>query len=259
MAIKGFLFDLDGVFYISKKLIDGANETIIWLKKNNIPYRFITNTSTLSRSKLSKKLSSYGLSINSDEIISANYAGVLHLRALKPQSCKLILKDDAIDDYIEFKLDEINPEYIVIGDIENQWNYELMNKIFNLVTKGSKIIALHKGRYYQTESGLQIDSGAFIKGLEYATGTNSHVIGKPQKEFFDIAVNDLGINNNNIAMVGDDLINDIKGSIDAGICSILVKTGKFREEIFNKSTISPDYIINSIQDLPIMYNKYLNL
>ena len=58
---------------------------------------------------------------------------MLHLRALKPQSCKLILKDDAIDDYIEFKLDEINPEYIVIGDIGNQWNYELMNKIFNLV------------------------------------------------------------------------------------------------------------------------------
>ena len=80
MAIEGFLFDLDGVFYISKQLIDGANDTILWLKKNNLPYRFVTNTSTLSRSKLSTKLSSYGLDINQDEIISANYAGVLYLQ-----------------------------------------------------------------------------------------------------------------------------------------------------------------------------------
>ena len=67
------------------------------------------------------------------------------------------------------------------------------------------------------------------------------------------------LDNAKIAMIGDDLINDIQGSNDAGICSILVKTGKYRQEIFDKSTILPDYIINSIQDLPILYNKYLNL
>ena len=125
----------------------------------------------------------------------------------------------------------------------------------NLVLQGSKIIALHKGRYYQTDTGLQIDSGAFIKGIEYAAGIQSHVIGKPQKDFFNLAINDLGIDNTKVAMVGDDIINDIKGSNDAGICSILVKTGKYRQEIFDKSTILPDYIINSIQNLPILYNK----
>ena len=259
MAIEGFLFDLDGVFYISKQLIDGANNTILWLKNNNLPYRFVTNTSTLSRSKLSTKLSSYGLDINQDEIISANYAGVLYLQTLQPQSCRLILKEDAKDDYRQFNIDETCPEYIIIGDIDNQWNYELMNELFNLALQGSKIVSLHKGKYYQTDAGLQIDSGAFIKGIEYAAGVKSHVIGKPEKDFFNLAINDLGLDNDKIAMIGDDLINDIQGSNDAGICSILVKTGKYRQEIFDKSTISPDYIINSIQDLPILYNKYLNL
>jgi len=259
MNVKGFLFDLDGVFHISQKLIDGGNETIEWLIKKNIPYRFLTNTTTMSRLKLANKLSSYGLNISANEIISANYAGVLHLRSLKAKTCMLILNKDAKDDYFEFNIDNNAPEYIVIGDIEHKWNYTLMNELFNLIFNGSKIIALHKGRYYQTEAGLQIDSGAFIQGLEYATESKSTVIGKPKKDFFDLAIKDLGISKKNVAMVGDDLVNDIQGAKDSGILSILVKTGKFRQEILNNSTIIPDYLINSIHELPIIYNKYLNL
>ena len=40
------------------------------------------------------------------------------------------------------------------------------NDIFNKVLNGSKILALHKGKYFKTSLGMQIDSGAFIKGIE---------------------------------------------------------------------------------------------
>ena len=55
-TIKGFLFDLDGVFIISDQIIPGAVKTLEFLNKNNIPYKFITNTTTKSRDSIYRNL-----------------------------------------------------------------------------------------------------------------------------------------------------------------------------------------------------------
>ena len=187
-SIKGFLFDLDGVFYISNQLIPGAIETLEFLNEKNFPYKFVTNTTTKSRNKLYHNLKYIGLNIEEEDIISACYAGVLKLRELGNPSINLLLQEDAKQEFNEFIIDEINPEYIVIGDLDTDWNFELMNSTFKMVMNGSKLLALHKGRYFQTETGLQIDSGAFIKAIEYATSSESIVVGKPSTAFFDLAL-----------------------------------------------------------------------
>ena len=56
--------------------------------------------------------------------------------------------------------------------------------------------------YFQTDNGLNIDTGAFIAGLEYVTSTSSHVIGKPSKSFFDLAIKDFDLPYNNIPYLG---------------------------------------------------------
>ena len=56
-------------------------------------------------------------------------------------------------------------------------------------------------------------------------------------------------NSEEISIVGDDILNDIMGGNKMGFSSFLVKTGKFRENIFRKSKIRPDYCIESIQKL----------
>ena len=58
---KGFLFDLDGVFYQSGKALPGAIDTLDYLRQKNIPFRFLTNTTTKNRKTLQIKLSEIGL------------------------------------------------------------------------------------------------------------------------------------------------------------------------------------------------------
>ena len=50
-------------------------------------------------------------------------------------------------------------------------------------------------------------------------------------------------------MVGDDLFADIEGAQSLNINTILVKTGKFREKIFNNSSIKPDLLLESIGEI----------
>jgi HAD superfamily hydrolase (TIGR01458 family) len=247
MDFDGFLFDLNGVFYEDKNIISGANETIDWLKKNSIPYKFISNNSTLSRKLFVEKLKKIGLKINISEVITSNYAGVLTIKKMGLKNCKLIMTEEAKLDYKKFQLQNKKIDAIVIGDIGEKWSFSLMNELMNDIISGAEIIALHKGKYYQSQGKLKIDCGAFVAGLEYSTSKKAISIGKPKKSFFDLAAFDLGTNK--ICLVGDDLHNDIEGGQKMGYKTILVKTGKYRQNIFDKSKIKPDFCIPSIKEL----------
>lgn len=247
-SITGVLFDLDGVFYVGNQLISGGNETLAWLRKQGIKYQFITNNTTLSRSALTEKLKGLGLNIQEDELLSANYAGVLQLEKMGLKRCRLILTKAAQKDYPPNVLKD--PEAIVIGDIGNSWDYDLLNELMNQILGGAELIALHKGRYFQTETGLQLDSGAFVAALEHATGKKAQIVGKPSQAFFEMGSSLLGSKPNELLMVGDDLVNDIQGAQDAGYQSVLVQTGKYREALVKQSDISPNGIIPSIAELP---------
>ena len=247
--IKAFLFDLDGVFYQDNQLLPGANETLDWLRQKKVPYRFVTNNTTLPRQKLTEKLNQMGLQLKASDLVSANYAGLLYLRQQGYKKCRLVLREGAQADYCDFDTTAAQPEAIVIGDIGADWDYALMNELMNQVLKGAQLVALHKGRYFQTQQGLTLDSGAFVAGLEHATQTAAVVVGKPQATFFELATQDLPFAPHQMAMVGDDLINDIGGAQKIGYTTFLVKTGKYRERLFKASAIRPDHLIDNIMKL----------
>jgi ribonucleotide monophosphatase NagD (HAD superfamily) len=59
----------------------------------------------------------------------------------------------------------------------------------------------------------------------------------------------MGLQNGQVAMIGDDIITDIGGAHHAGMRSILVRTGKFREDTERSSTVKPTHTIDSITHL----------
>ena len=71
LPIKGLLIDLDGVLYVGDNTIDGAADTINYIKSQGLPCRFATNTTTKSLATLYKKLQGLNLPIEKEEIISA--------------------------------------------------------------------------------------------------------------------------------------------------------------------------------------------
>jgi len=247
--ISGLLLDLDGVVYVGERVIEGAVEAIKYLKDKNILCRFTTNTTVSSAASLHRKLSGMGLPVEEGEIFSALKATVRYLRARGRPSCYPLLTEDPVRDFAEFPVSETRPDYVIIGDVGKYWDYELINKVFRMVMNGSKMIALHKGKYWQTEEGLRVDMGAFVAGLEYVTGQEATVIGKPSPSFFKLALEDLGLSADRVAMVGDDIDSDVGGAQAVGLKGVLVKTGKYRPELVKSSKVKPDLVIDSINSL----------
>ncbi|MDC0835716.1 TIGR01458 family HAD-type hydrolase [Geitlerinema sp. CS-897] len=248
-GIDAFLLDLNGVFYVGNRLIDGAVDTIKTLKLREIPCRYITNTTTQSIDTFHQKLLNLGLPIEKKDIISAPYAAVLHLRQMENPKCHLLLSEDAKREFSEFQQSDTEPDVIVIGDIGDRWDYNLMNDLFGMLVRGAELVALHKGRYCEGERGLQLDIGAFVTGLEYASGKTATVIGKPSASFFKLALSDLNRSPYNVALVGDDIYSDVGGAQKAGLMGVLVKTGKYRPELAQEAPVRPDRVLDSIADL----------
>ena len=107
-------------------------------------------------------------------------------------------------------IDEKNPEAIVIGNIEDKWNYHIMNDIFKKVFSGADLVAMHKNKYWNPSGELLIDAGAFITGIEFATSKQAILIGKPSPHYFKTALERIGANiEDGFYMIGDDIENDV--------------------------------------------------
>jgi HAD superfamily hydrolase (TIGR01458 family) len=248
-GIKGLLGELDGTLFVDDQLIPGAAEAVERLKFSRLRVRFTTNTTTKSLASFHRKLMSLGLPIASTEVFGVIQAAQLHLRRLGSPTCKLVLSEDPGTDFAEFPQSNTRPDYIIICDTGKTWDYLLMNELFKLVMGGARMIALHKGKYWQTGDGLQMDIGALIAGLEYVTGQTATVIGKPSTEYFRLAAESLGLPPEQLAMVGDDIESDVGGAQAVGMTGILVRTGKYREALAAQSAVRPDLVVDSIAEL----------
>ena len=253
--IKGLLIDLEGVLYSDNKVIDGSIETIDKLRKK-YKIRFLTNTTTTSRNSIFKKLINLEFNLKEDDIFTPSIAINHFLKNNNINNIFLMTNPDLVPDFKNFIIDDKSPKAVIIGDIYKEFNWITLNHVFQLINNNEcLLIALHKNKYCMREDTISLDLGPFISALEYASNKNEVVIGKPEKDFFDLAINSLNLNKDEILMIGDDIISDIKGSKDNLIKAIQVKTGKYQKHDENSNFIQPDIRIKSINDLPNVINN----
>lgn len=102
-----------------------------------------------------------------------------------------------------------------------------------------------------TDQGMTLDAGVMLAaGLEQATGRKAVVCGKPSPECFRASLSLLDLSPERAAMVGDDLRNDVLAAQSVGLTGVLVRTGKFRETDLESASRVPDFVIDSVADLP---------
>ncbi|WP_316966537.1 TIGR01458 family HAD-type hydrolase [Candidatus Methanocrinis natronophilus] len=248
---KAFLIDLDGVLYVDNCPIEGAVEAVEMLEEKGYRYRFVSNTTSKSRRCLAEFLDEMGFSISERRIFTPGIAAAERIRSERDNRCFLLTRPDLQEEFDQagIPIADDEAEYVVVGDAEDGFTFERLNRAFRLVMAGARIMALEKDRYWMAADGLSLSAGPFVAALEYATGTVAEVVGKPSRGFFEMALAEMGASAQETAMIGDDIITDVGGAQNAEMTGILVKTGKYREDLADRSTVIPDMIIESISQL----------
>ncbi len=252
MLVKALLIDLEGTLYFKNRPIAGAKEAIAHVKDLGIPLRFLTNTDSKTPKDMEKKLQQMGFDITEAEIFTPVTA---MLRFFQKQDSKngYFLVSSALQKVVApYAVEQTSADYVVVGDFRDQMNYQVLNKAFQHIMAGAEIIALQKGKYFIRENGYNLDTGSFVQMLEYASNKEAYVLGKPSKQYFSLALDELGVTAEETAVVGDDQTTDILGAEAVGATGILVKTGKYAEVNGSQVKVEPNKVIDSISQLPLI-------
>ena len=231
--------------------VEGAKETVAMLEEKGYRYRFVSNTTSKSRRSLAEFLGDMGFMIPPDRIFTPGIAAAGRIGSEGEKRCFLITTPDLQREFEEagIAIVEEEAEYVVVGVAEDGFTYDRLKRAFRLVMEGARIIALEKDRYWMGADGLSLSAGPFVAALEYATGAVAEVVGKPSRNFFEIALAGMGASAEETAMIGDDINTDVGGAKSLGMMGILVRTGKYRRELVDRSQVIPDLVIGSISEL----------
>ena len=250
--IEGVLLDIDGVLAVSWDPLPGGIEAIAWLRSHDVPFRLVTNTTTKTRADLAQTLRSAGFDVRDEEIVTAVVATAEYLRAHHDGDVVYVLSDgDAMADLKGIELGRVDDaDVIVLGGAYDGFTYATLNGVFRRLMEHARLIGMHRNLYWLTSGGLQLDAGAFISGLEEATGRKAVICGKPTKPYFDSALTVLGVPAERAVMVGDDIVSDVRGAQQAGMRAVHIPLSAIPSGQVGHSEGTPDAVIHALSELP---------
>ena len=254
------LLDIDGVLHVSGEAIPGAPEAVSELRRAGHALRFVSNNSTRLRSRLVEELREMGFELDVDELqttpraaaheLEGNRVLALVMPAIVPDLDGLELVGDHADVVLLGGCDEtLEPNQV--------FSYMNLARAFDEIQMGAALYCLHKNKWWQTSRGPMLDSGAFVAGLEYATGVEATVLGKPSPTYFAAALDALDAEPELTWLVTDDVDADVRGARLFGMKTALVRTGKFRPETLESAETSPDMVVSSLAQFPALLEEHL--
>ncbi|MFJ9680061.1 HAD-IIA family hydrolase [Streptomyces sp. NPDC101194] len=268
-GIGAVLIDIDGVLTVSWKPLPGTVAAMERLREAGIPLALVTNTTSRTRASIAGKLVSEGFPVSADDILTAPAVTAAHLREHHPGArCLLINTGDVRDDLtgvtlVEGDTDEDGedatdrgaPDVVILGGAGDAFSYAALNRAFRHVRRGARLVAMHRNMYWRTAAGLDLDTGAFLLGLERAARVEAEITGKPAGSFFAAALAHLGVTASHALMIGDDVESDVLAAQRAGLTGVLVRTGKYLPETHRAADGTPDHVIDSFADLPALLER----
>jgi HAD superfamily hydrolase (TIGR01458 family) len=256
VGIGAVLLDVDGVLVVSWRPLPGARRAVERLRSEGVPFRLVTNATMRSRAWIARTLAEAGLPIGEDHVVTATIATAAFLRRHHPGArCFLLAADEALEDLDGIRWVEDDAEVVVVGGPGPWFTYDRLNLAFRMLASGASLVAMQRNLSWRTDEGLMLDAGAFVTGLEAATGVEAVTVGKPNPAFFEAALATVGTRPADALMVGDDLEADVLGAQDVGLVGALVRTGKFRAEALEGLERGPDHVIDSVEDLPELLER----
>ncbi len=225
MGVNAVLLDIAGVLHDGRAPYAGAIDAIESLATAGVRLRFVTNTSRRTRASTVARLCRMGFAVTAEQVFTAPLAARAYLEqaGLRPL---LIIHPDLAPDFAG--LETRDPNAVFLADAAEYCCYAALDQAFRLMSEGAPLIAVGRNRYFREGDQLHLDAGAFVAALEYASGQQAIVAGKPSPAFFRAVLDDLGVGAADAVMVGDDVEADVIGARDNGLAAWLVQTGKYR-------------------------------
>jgi HAD superfamily hydrolase (TIGR01458 family) len=245
------LIDLDGTVYTGTRPVPGAVAALSRLRGLGVAVRFVTNTDSVTPAALLDRLAGLGVQAGETEVLTPVVLARRYLDELDAPRLLAVASPgirDLLGDFLAVPGERVT--HVLVCDPSYGATYDDLDAAFRAMRAGAELLAAQVARIARRDDGEHLDTGGFVRLLEYAAGQRARVLGKPSPDFFRLALETAGVGPERAMMVGDDLEADVAGAQRVGMRGVLVRTGKGAERHPDAGTTIPDATIDSLAVLP---------
>ena len=134
---------------------------------------------------LADRLARLGLPATEEELVTP-VAVAERLFGAAPEARVLAVAADGVRQLLGRFLarPDAPPTHVLVADPSYGATYEDLDAAFGALRAGAELVATQVNRVAVRDDGEHLDTGGWVRLLEYATGTSARVLGKPSPEFF---------------------------------------------------------------------------
>ena len=259
------LADLDGVVYKGPDAIPFAVDA---LNAAAIDHRvgYLTNNASRTAASVAEHLTSLGLTVAPDEVVTSPQAAMRVMKTLVPAGSTIMVVGGAglVDEvekagYTVTRSALDNPAAVVQGFSPDVAWAHLAEAAYALHAPkgetGIPWVATNTDWTIPQARGTAPGYGTLVSAVHTAVGRLAVVAGKPEVPMFEVATE--RFNATSTLVIGDRLDTDILGANRAGVSSVLVLTGIDQAKQVLAAAVDqrPTYILDDLRQLSQPYPR----
>lgn len=249
---KVFLLDMDGTIYFDETPIGDMKNTLKAMRKAGKQLVYFTNNSSKTPDEYEAKLKKIGFWEEGDMVYTSAMATAEYLREFyKDKSVYIVATDAVKNSFRQYGVNvvEESPDICVLA-YDTTLTFEKLVKLNKYVVQGALYIATHPDDVCPSKDVFPPDVGSFISLLKTSSGRDPDLIcGKPYTTMGECIMRKIGVNKDQVTMVGDRLHTDIRFGVNNGFHTILVMSGETTEEIRDHSPDRAEAELPSLNEL----------
>lgn len=254
--IQGLILDMDGVLYTDSTPIGDLPAIFGRIQGLGMKAVMATNNSTRTVEMHLERFSKFGVNLEPWQVVTSTDAvAELLKRDLPPGSPVFPIGEPGLLHVLESSgfevvstVDAPRAAAVVMG-VDRGINFDKVVEATLLIRAGRPFYATNPDKTFPTPRGQIPGNGAWYSVIETATGVSPIIAGKPGTFILELARQRLGMQNDQVVVVGDRLETDIAGGQAMGSQVALVLSGISTEQQAEQWQPKVDYLAKDLADL----------
>ncbi|MHB8244293.1 MAG: HAD-IIA family hydrolase [Acidimicrobiales bacterium] len=253
--LRGVVFDLDGCLVKGQRAIPGAAEAVALLRERSVAVGYFTNDSSKTPAETARRLARAGISAHPREVLTSAIVAAGYASREHPGGRVFAVGGPALRGALEEAglclVDDESAEVVVVGR-DPEFSYAKLEVACRAVWGGAVFIATNRDRRVPVADGFVPGTGAIVSAIAWATNRRPKVMGKPSVLAGRAAVEALGLDADEVVVVGDGLDQDVRMGKAVGARAVLVLSGASRREDAERAPAryQPDAVLADVVGLP---------
>jgi len=257
--VSKLIINMEGVLWHGETPMTGLEAFInLLLESDVLEFLLETNNSGLLPQDYANKLARFGLTVPPEQILTAGEVTTQYLKKQYPPGTPIYLigekglshplKEAQFHILSEKEAHYTTAEVVVVG-IDREVTYEKMATAATHIKRGADFIATNPDTNLPADGSVRPSTGSIIAFIQTACGIPPRIVGKPNRMYFQEALNKLNCGPQEVAFIGDSLTTDIGGAKEAGLYTILQLSGLTSAHEARMSHIQADVMFPDLRAL----------